>query len=670
MVDRVRKQAIRRWWVRTALAAGGLGVAIGAICSARQPAASTAQTTRSAPPAASAAPAADSDYTTRPVAFIGHDTVITREELGEFLVLRRGGDKADLLVNRRIIDLACREAGVEVTAGEVEASFAEDLKGFGGISQGDFVKQVLRRYGKNLIEWKEDVIRPKLMLSKLSRTRVHVTEQDIQAYFEAHHGEKVECRIIEWLNRAEAEAAAAKARESEQTFGEMAKNQRESALASTGGKIKPINRHLSIYNAPYKDPKVNDLIENEAFRLQPGEVSGLITIPLGESNGDAKAEKAYIVIKCDRRLPADATVNPAAVRDELIKEITESKTLAEIPKVVQELRTSAGIQQVTEKKTEGPIPPFVAGSSRGRVIAYIHGDVPVSREELGEFLIARYGAETLELLVNKRIIGEACKAKGITVDEREIESALADRVAAAGGSKDDFEKKILNENHTSLRQYREDVLLPQLQLAKLSADRVQVTEEDLKACFEAYYGEKIECRLILWPREERKYAMKEYAELRDSEKAFAEKASKQASHVLAGNNGHLMDGDRVRLIGRHTLGNPDMERELFSLQPGEVSKLVETPEGIVVMKCDRRVPPDGSVALDSIRQRLTKEVRERKIQAQIPVVFADLRKVAEPRLLLRDPSRPIDLKAEVDHDLQGGGVQQPSKRSGRAPAGN
>jgi hypothetical protein len=661
MVDHDRARAVRRWWARTAIAAGGLVSAVAGFASADQPAPAPAPAAQTAPATAISptSSASDSDYTTRPVAFIGHDTVITREELGEFLVLRRGAEKVDALVDRRIIDIACREAGIEVTAGEVEASLTEYLKGFGGITRGEFVKQVLQRYGKNLIEWKEDVIRPKLMMGKLCRTRVSVTEEDLHDAFEARYGEKVDCRIIEWSTQQEAEAAYPKVRDNEEEFSEQAKHQKMGPLASTGGKIKPLSHHLASFNPAFKDKKdkaANDRIEEEAFRLRPGEVSNLLKVPDG-----------FLVIKCDQRLAADVTINPAAVRDELLREVTERKSLEEIPRLLKELRDKADPKPAPGSALGSANTPFTPGSSRGRLVATIFGDVPVTREDLGEYLITRHGARDLDLLVNKRIIEEECKAKGITVDSAEIEVALEEKSAVVG-SRSRF-NELLKANRTSLPQYKEDVLIPQIALAKLSTGRVKVSEDDLKAAFDAYHGEKIECRLILWPRDQRKYAMAAYAELRDSEKAFAEKASSQESPALAKAGGRLMDGDKVRRIGRHTLGNVELERELFSLQPGEVSRLVETPEGIVVLRCDKRFPPDTSVSLDSERQKLVKEVTERRVQIEIPRVFADLRKKADPRLLLNDPDRPEDLTAEVDRDLKGGnGV--PQKPKGRAPAGN
>src|SRR5438105_14620031 len=40
------------------------------------------------------------------------------------------------------------------------------------------------------------------------------------------------------------------------------------------------------------------------------------------------------------------------------------------------------------------------GASSRQVVAYIYGSIPITREDLGEYLIARQGAERLELMVN------------------------------------------------------------------------------------------------------------------------------------------------------------------------------------------------------------------------------------------------------------------------------
>jgi parvulin-like peptidyl-prolyl isomerase len=151
----------------------------------------------------------------------------------------------------------------------------------------------------------------------------------------------------------------------------------------------------------------------------------------------------------------------------------------------------------------------------------------------------------------------------------------------------------------------------------------------------------------------------EYPKLRDSETEFNNKAKAQASYSLAAKGG------KIDPFGRHSLGNDDLEKEAFSLQPGEVTRLVETPEGIVLLKCDERIPADTSVNLEQVRSRLMQEVRKKKIDQEMSVVFNDLRQTAKPKLLLKDSSRPEDLNAEVLPELAGLNEKGPAPVRGK-----
>ena len=43
---------------------------------------------------------------------------------------------------------------------------------------------------------------------------------------------------------------------------------------------------------------------------------------------------------------------------------------------------------------------------------------------------------------------------------------------------------------------------------------------------------------------------------------------------------------------------------------GNTSRVIQTPEGYVVFKCDERIPADSNVKLDEVRAALVKEVAE------------------------------------------------------------
>jgi len=264
-----------------------------------------------------------------------------------------------------------------------------------------------------------------------------------------------------------------------------------------------------------------------------------------------------------------------------------------------------------------------------RVVAYINDTIPITREEFGEYLIVRLGTDRLSNFVNRRIIELACKEKGIEVTTAEVEADFAETIKSLKTTVRDFEAKILKPHNKTLYEWKEDAVRPRLMLSKLCRDRVHVTEEDISKGYEAYYGDKVDCRLIMWPKNERAIAMKMHPLIHDSESEFDRVARSQASPTLAA------VGGKIEPIGKHTAGNPELEKAAFSLQPGELSQLIETPEGFVVLKCVRRIPPQVEMKLEDAREKLAKEAFDRKLQQEIPKCFQELHDKAHPQLFLK-----------------------------------
>jgi parvulin-like peptidyl-prolyl isomerase len=562
-----------------------------------------------------------SDYTNRVVAYVYDHQPITRQDLGEYLIARYGLSKLPLLVNKKIIEGACRARGVEITPAEVEASFQQDLQ-TQKLSETEFVKTVLPRYKKNLVEWKEDTLRPRLLMTRLCQKQVSWTEEEIRKAFEAVYGEKVECRMILWPKEKQEDALQEynTLRSSEEAFAARAKNQKRSDLSASGGKLKPFGRYT-----------MSEDMEKAAFALRPGEVSTLIDI----SND---ISKEIVLLKCDRRIPPDTSVSYQAVRPRLVQEVLEHKINAALGPTFQALRKEANPSEPLLKKSDriehGPVPPCT------QAVAWVFGNQPITREELGEFLIHRYGPENLELLVNHRVLERACQEQKVTISDDEVDRGVAEELKKLNVDKSNFEKEFLSKWGKSFAEWREDVVRAQLLMTKLIQGRMTVTEEEIRKGFEAYYGEKVECRMILWPPKEKNHALAMYAKLRDSEEEFKRVASSQASPSLAAYHG------RVPAIGRYTLGDEALEKAVFELQPGQVSGLVGTPQGEVLVKCDRRIPPDTTKKLEQERAAIRADVFQRKVQLEMQTAFKTLREQANVRLLLQDPNRPADLIAE------------------------
>jgi hypothetical protein len=326
---------------------------------------------------------------------------------------------------------------------------------------------------------------------------------------------------------------------------------------------------------------------------------------------------------------------------------------------VWEFGPAAASPPSPQKGTGVPAPtPAESNSDNAhRWVAVIYDNIPVTREELGDYLIARH-SDKLELLVNKKIIEHACKEKGIDVTAAEVDAALAEDLKGMNGiTPEIFVNKVLKQYNKTLYEWKEDVLRPKIAMSKLCQSRVQITDKDYQDAFEAYYGEKVECRIVLFPKGEEKHAMTLYADMRKSDEEFDRLARQQASPTLAASGG------RIRPISRHSTANDELEKEAFSLQPGELSRLIGTPEGTVVLKCVRRIPPDKSKNLETERANLQKEIMDKKVQAEIPKVFAELREQAKPKLFLKKSTSQEDLERAVKQELQ---QMDPAKKAPHA----
>ncbi|GIW81099.1 MAG: peptidylprolyl isomerase [Gemmatales bacterium] len=575
------------------------------------------------------------DYQRRAVAYINETEVITRQDLGEYLIARQGPEKLPLLINKRIIDSVCQRHGISVSSAEVEAALAQDLREL-NMTLKQFVETMLKQYRRTLEEWKEDVIRPRLAMTKLVKPDIRVSESDIRKTFESLFGEKVECRMILFGDHVPNDVYE-KIRSSEEEFDRAAREQKSAELAKKAGKIPPIRRHA-----------LGDELEREAFQLKPGQVSRVIQTP------DGKA-----VLKCDRRIPADTSKSLEAMRPKLIERIIEQKIHEAIPKRFAEIKKQARPRILLKpyKNRAEWLADIKDVDFANKPVAVIFDNIVITRRELGEYLIQRYGADKLPFLVNHRIIEHFCKKHNIRITQDEIDDKLESDVKELSITVADFEKRLLKETGKTLFEWKEDVIWPQLALTRMCKGEIKVTEEDIKKAFEAHYGKKVKGRLILFPHNEHHIAMKIWPKVRNSEEEFKAAARSQASPTLAAKGGD------VRPISRYSTGNDELEREVLSLKEGEVSAIIGTPEGKVIFKCDRIIPPARNVKLEAVREQLEKEVYQKKLQAQIPIHFQKLYAQAAPKLFLTNQITQAQLMREVEEDLrQTGALAPPVKR--------
>jgi parvulin-like peptidyl-prolyl isomerase len=268
-----------------------------------------------------------------------------------------------------------------------------------------------------------------------------------------------------------------------------------------------------------------------------------------------------------------------------------------------------------------------APADKSNVVAYVNGQ-EITRQELGDELITRFGKQQLELLINRRIIHMEAQKHGITVTDKEVEDDISD-VMKLGQFRTlrEFEDHFLKkEKNCTLYEYKEDVVRPGIMMRKLAGQRLQVSEEEIRKAYDGKYGERVQCRVIF--EQDKRIALNTYAEIIRSPqgiaKAFLDAAKRQANVQLAA------VGGRANPIGRGVTEDA-VEKKAFMLRDGEMSEVIEVKGGFVMLYREQAVPPDAEHTYAGERETLRIEIQEKKMRAEVPKIFKELRANATVR---------------------------------------
>jgi hypothetical protein len=292
--------------------------------------------------------------------------------------------------------------------------------------------------------------------------------------------------------------------------------------------------------------------------------------------------------------------------------------------------TGLGVALAQPPAAKPPLPTPTEGS---RTVAVIYGNVAITQEEFGKFLTDRGGADKLELYVNKRIIeAEGARLK-LQVTKEEMEASLKQDMEGITVNYNDFVKVVLPKYGKTLYEWMEDVVRPRLLLAKMCKDEVKVDEADLKIQYERLHGEKRKVQMLLYPlKDDPKTVEKIWDQARKSQDEFDSAARSQPNPGLAAAKG------MIQPISRHLPAEDKRVEELaFKLKVGEVSEIIRTAQGYVIVKLHEVIPPNANTTFEKEKDRLFAAAYEEKLQQQIPKKFAELKQAAQPNIVYVAP---------------------------------
>jgi len=245
--------------------------------------------------------------------------------------------------------------------------------------------------------------------------------------------------------------------------------------------------------------------------------------------------------------------------------------------------------------------------------AVVNGE-EITRQQLAQATLARFGKEVLESLVNKHLILQECNRQGIVITEQDIEAEVARVAKKFGLSVERWEQLLSTERNVNRQQYRRDIIWPTIALRRLAKDRLTVSEDEVQKALESEYGPKVSVRMIAAKSRERAEqlraaALKAPAEFGNLAKDYSTDKNSAAARGI------------IPPIRRH-VGDPAIEQVVFTMKPGDISAVVEAAQQYFVFKCERHIP---ATRVDPLHQRVTKvRIKERIIDGKLRTAAADL----------------------------------------------
>jgi parvulin-like peptidyl-prolyl isomerase len=265
---------------------------------------------------------------------------IRYEELAEACLLRFGEGVLEVEISHLLLQQALARTNLRVTDADLNAemSHAAELAGVvdqqGRADLAKWIQMATEEQRVSKDQYLRDAVWPSAALKKLTSSAIKVSAEDLQKGFEANYGERVRCRAIVLDNMRRAQEVWGKARQNAAPdyFGDLAAEYSvEPSTKSLRGEVPPIRRYGG-------QPQ----LEEAAFDLQPGELSGIIQ--LGEQ---------FVILKCEGRTEP-VEVNPQEVRKILYQDIYEKKLRMAMNAKFEEIRSQARIDNFLAGTSQAP----------------------------------------------------------------------------------------------------------------------------------------------------------------------------------------------------------------------------------------------------------------------------------------------------------------------------
>lgn len=514
-----------------------------------------------------------------------NEQAISRQQIADECMRRFGKEVLQDIINKFLVSKELERNNIVITERDVNEEITREAAKF-GMTADRWLTVISTDRNLSIDRIKNDYVWNKLALRSLVSNQVTVSREELNEAIESEFGAKVQVRqiVVESEKLAWELYDAAKADSSE--FERLAKKHSiDPNSASLGGLLPPVRRNTGF-------PE----FEQIAFSLSPGQISEPV-----------KFADTFIILYCERIFPAEQ-IPPeemAYFEDRLTSQISNAKLGDAAVDLFAKMQETAEIVNVMNDSAQRERYPGVAAIVNG-------SQIPI--RYVAEECIVRHGREMLETEINRHLLRAELQKAGLEVTEEDISREIARAaesmrfVDTAGNIQvDDWLNYMTQGDLSQVEFYIEDEVWPSVALKRLVESQVTVTPEDLQKGFEANFGPRVEVLAILTNSD--REAAKVWKMAADNLSAdFFGKLANQYSIEPASRNNF----GQVPPIQKHG-GRPELEKEAFSLRPGELSKAVQVGEFWVILYCLGYTEPVVT-EFDAVKKEIHDNILEKKLR--------------------------------------------------------
>ncbi len=520
---------------------------------------------------------------------------ISRQQLTNECLRRFGKDVLQEIINKFLITKELERNNIAITEKHVNDEIISEA-GKLGMSGERWLEVISANRNLTVDQIKNDYVWNKLALQTLVASKIEVTREELNEQLEFEFGPRVQVRQIVVDTESQAQQVMQDLRNNPEEFERIAKRVSvDPNSASMGGLLPPVRRHSGF-------PE----FEQVAFSLQTGQISNPLAI----------AEK-FIILRCERIFPAEEISQDQLpmIQERLITELSQQKLGDAALNLFEQLQRNAQITNIMNDPKLREQHPGVAAVVDGMEIPIRH---------VAEVCLMRFGDEMLKTEINRTLLRAELQKAGLQVAKQDIDDEIARAAESMGyvtpsGSPDvETWLTVITENDRSkVEFYIEDEVWPTVALKKLVEKNVSVTQEDMQKGFESNFGPRVDVLAIMTDNHQQATRVWSMAASNPTSEFFGKLAHQYSIEPASRNN-----FGQVEPIQQHG-GRPELEKEAFSLKPGEISKVVQVGKYWVIMFCQGYTEPVVT-EFAAVKDEIYKSIREKKMRIAMYDKFQQL----------------------------------------------